>query len=48
VEQVIGLGEPAYAALRRRCMEVAGRYSWERIAAEHLEIYVDALQRVRS
>jgi glycosyltransferase involved in cell wall biosynthesis len=48
VERVIGLSEPAYTALRQRCMDVAGRYSWERIAAEHLEIYADALERVRS
>jgi glycosyltransferase involved in cell wall biosynthesis len=48
VERVVRLSEPAYAALRRRCMDVAARYSWERIAAEHLEIYADALERVRS
>jgi glycosyltransferase involved in cell wall biosynthesis len=48
VERVVRLSEPAYAALRRRGMDVAARYSWERIAAEHLQIYADALERVRS
>jgi glycosyltransferase involved in cell wall biosynthesis len=48
VESVIRLSEPAHAALRRRCIQVAARYAWERIAAEHLEIYADALERLRA
>ena len=46
--RLIRLSQPAYEALQQRCVAVAAPYTWERIATQHLEVYTDALERVRA
>jgi glycosyltransferase involved in cell wall biosynthesis len=48
MEHLLGMGDVPYDATRRRAMEVAAGYNWERIADEHLEIYTKALDRLRT
>lgn len=47
MQQVLGMDDATYEAVRRRAMQVAASYSWERIADEHLAIYSEALDRLR-
>jgi glycosyltransferase involved in cell wall biosynthesis len=48
VEQLLGIDDATYEAVRRRAMEVAASYTWERIADQHLAIYSEALDRLRA
>jgi glycosyltransferase involved in cell wall biosynthesis len=45
---VLDTPEPEDRALRMRAMGVAAAYTWEQIADDHIAVYAEALDRVRS